>query len=163
MVAKAPSQLSAFSPVTLFDLPEPAPSGEVLTLKVRALKFREVLQAMKRLPGEIPGGQWREGTSYDLSNLDALEHDMQIAEPVIREVVGPAVLEPLLTFTDPPEEGRLPWEWLSILNRTALFRFVLKWSGFEGGAAESLKRVDGVKARGRAGRVGARGGRKARR
>jgi len=164
MTTKAPSRLSDFDPVTLYDLPEPSPAGKVLTLKVRALAFSEVVVAMKRLPGEIPGVMDRKGTDYTLENLDALEHDMGLAEPVMREVCGRAVLEPALTFTDPPEPDRLPWEWLSIVNRTTLFRFVLKWSGFEGGAAEKIKSVAGVRKEGRgAGRVGTRAGRKTRR
>lgn len=158
METKAPSQLSDFDPVTLFELPERSPSGKILTLKIRALQFMEVVQQMKRLPGEIPGEDWREAQDYTLENLDALEHDMKLAEPVIAGLVGAAVLEPAITFTDPPEPGKLPWSWLSIRNRAAVFRFVLEWSGFAGGAAESSKSVDGDEAGGSAGGVGSGGG-----
>lgn len=163
------SPVSSFVSRTRIVLPVPGANGEELSALVQPIGWEDVLSAMKRLPGGVPGAlKEQEKAEAErlarvanmdmqalIESMDDLAADYNEMLPTFKHIISLGVVEPLFQFPDdPPAVERVPWRMVAPRNQMALFNGVLQASGFRSEAAKSVERFRDGDGNGDAGGVG---------
>ena len=147
------SPVSAFVTRTMLTLPEPGLDGRPLLVEIQTIAWEDILAALKRLPGGIPGeaveeqklseGNAESGSkdwSSVIESLNDVTGDYDALLPALKHVVSLAAVSPLFQFPDdPPSPDRVPWRLVSMKNQMGLFTGIIRANGFGG---EAAKRVE---------------------